>query len=341
MHIELTDQERLQVQQGQPLDVVDLKTNEGLRPLNRILVPIGGGKDSVVTMELLRKSGAKVTLLRMGGHPLITEMASVAGLPMLTVRRSLAPQLFDLNAQGALNGHVPITAYLSILAVLIALLYDFDGVAMSNERSANEGNVEFKGMTINHQWSKSLDFEKLLRRLLAESIGTNIEYFSALRPYSELRIAELFSGFPQYIDHVTSCNANWKILAEEKTPNRWCGTCPKCAFVFVCMAAYLPEETLKTMFGANLFEKDWLVPLYRELLGTVNFKPFECVGTPEETKAAFLLARKKGGYKTSAVMKMFEKEVLPTITDPEALIAKTLAASPQHVIPASLKTFLP
>lgn len=322
-----------------------LRKRNGGNPMKRILVPIGGGKDSIVTMELLKKSGAKLTLLRISKHPLIDELAHIAGLPMMTVRRSLSPTLFDLGEQGALNGHVPITAYLSILSVLIALLYDFDAVALSCERSANIGNVMFKGMEINHQWSKSLEFEKMLRRYILESMGSNIEYFSALRPYSELKIVELFSGMPQYFEHVTSCNTNWKIIATltptplpmgEGHASKWCNRCPKCVFVFACLAAFLPRATLQKIFGAILFDHDGLIPLYRELLGTANFKPFECVGTPEETRAAFLLARRNGEYKDSVIMKMFEKEVLPTIKDPEALIASVMRVSTNHCVP---KTF--
>ncbi len=330
--------------------------------MKRVLVPIGGGKDSIVTIELLKKSGAQITLLRMGSHPLITELAHLSGLPMITVKRSISGNLFDLNAEGALNGHVPITAYLSILSVLIAELYDFDAVIMSNERSANEGNVKFKGMDINHQWSKSLAFERALRRYLTDSIGTNIEYFSLLRPLSELKISEIFTGFPKYFANVTSCNTNWKILrtapavdaeaslqgtkqiaSEESggaikrrsaaTSALWCGKCPKCAFVFACMAAFLSKAELEKMFGTILFRHDWLMQLYRELLGTLNFKPFECVGTSDETKAAFLLAMQKKELNDTPVMKMFIKEVLPTIKDPEALIASVMKASEQHCIP--------
>ncbi len=326
-----------------------MRTRLEPNPMKRVLVPIGGGKDSIVTAELLKKSGVQVTLLRMGSHPIIDELAHATGLPMLTVKRSISGNLFDLNAQGALNGHVPITAYLSILSVLIALLYEFDAVMMSNERSANEGNIKFKGMDINHQWSKSITFERALRRYLSESVGTSIEYFSLLRPLSELKITELFTGFPQYYGRMTSCNTNWKILAKSptltQTPNpplkkeeqqsssKWCNKCPKCAFVFCCMAAFLPKTELEKMFGAILFEHDWLMPLYRELLGTANFKPFECVGTPDETKAAFLLAMKRNELNETPVMKMFIKEVLPTIKDPEALIAAVMQSSDQHCIP--------
>lgn len=185
-------------------------------PLKRILVPIGGGKDSMVTIEQLRKTGADLTLLRMEPHPLIDELSHAAGLPMMTVRRQLSPALFDVNDEGALNGHVPITAYLSILSCLMALLYDYDAVAMSNERSANVGNVEFKGMVVNHQWSKSVEFERMLRRYLADTILTNTEYFSAVRPYSELKIAQIFAQYPEYFGRVTSCNKNWKILEDEE-----------------------------------------------------------------------------------------------------------------------------
>jgi len=276
---------------------------------SRILVPFGGGKDSVVTAELLKKEGKNATLFRMNTNEKIEELAHQIGLPLLTVRRELDPELFKLNEQGALNGHVPITAYVSILACLVAELYDFGSVVMSNEQSANIGNVAYLGKEVNHQWSKSEEFEKMLRRYLKESIETNVQYGSLLRPFSELKIVEIFSKHPQYFTATTSCNANWKLGDEEGRP-MWCGKCPKCAFVFACMAAFNDKKTLEKTFGSNFFEKEELLDLYRELLGIKNFKPFECVGTPEETKEALHLARKRGELNDTLAMKMFEKEVL-------------------------------
>lgn len=316
-----------------------MRKKEESNPLKRILVPIGGGKDSVVTAELLKKTGANLTLLRMEPHPIIEELGHAIGVPLLTVRRILSPTLFELNKQGALNGHVPITAYLSILSCLLAVLYDFDAVAMSNERSANEGNVEYKGMTINHQWSKSEEFERMMQRYLGESILTNTAYFSLLRPLSELRITEIFTSYPQYFSTTTSCNKNWKILSEEPAA-MWCCSCPKCAFVFSCMAAFLPKEALKNMFGSILYEDEALLPLYRELLGLEKFKPFECVGTSDEVRAAFLLAKMRGELNDTVVMKMFEAEVLPAIKDPKKLIEEALVPSIQHSIPHSLLSIL-
>ncbi|MEQ1849796.1 MAG: hypothetical protein ABL890_04360 [Candidatus Peribacteraceae bacterium] len=310
----------------------------------RILVPIGGGKDSVVTAELLKQSNIPVTLFRMNADDKIENLAHALGLPLLNVQRSIDPTLFQLNKQGALNGHVPITAYVSILACLLAELYDYSSVAMSNESSASEGNVNYLGKDINHQWSKSLQFEKLLQRFLLEVVGTTLSYQSLLRPLSELKIVEMFSKYPQYFPLTTSCNANWKIApslsktemwpANRSSAERsvgWCGHCPKCAFVFACMAAFNDKKTLEKTFGSNLFDRDDLLDLFRELLGIKNFKPFECVGTPEETKAAFLLAMKRGELKNTAAMKMFEAEVLPSIANPDALIEQCLKSEDTDV----------
>lgn len=274
----------------------------------KALVPIGGGKDSLVTIELLKKEGVDITLFRLGSHPLITKMADIAGCPLLTVERTLDSQLFELNKQGALNGHIPISAYLSWLTVVTSILYGFDSIIMSNEKSANEGNVEYLGKEINHQWSKSEEFEKMFQTYLHEHVSPSISYFSLLRPLSELQIAKLFAGFPKYFEYATSCNANWTILQSgPEGPRPWCGACPKCAFAFAILGAFISKEQLLSMFGKNLFNEDALITFYRELLGLEGFKPFECVGTVAETRAAFTLMHKTGDYEETEAMKMFEK----------------------------------
>ncbi len=337
------------------LETSNQPTNQ---PINRLLIPIGGGKDSLVTAELVRNKAKDITLLRMGGHPLIDDLASVSGFPLLTIKRALSPELFKLNADGALNGHVPITAYLSCVTIVTSLLYGFDDVVMSNERSANIGNVAFRGKEINHQWSKSLEFEKAFQDYLKNSVTNRVQYFSLLRPLSELRIAEIFTKFPQYFRCSTSCNTNWKILGKKdkgtdkdsKNPaphegfsgqstagGVWCNHCPKCAFVFALYAAFLPLDELLRIFGKNLFDDISILPLFQELLGIQGFKPFECVGTPEEAKAAFLLAHKKGELNETVIMKMFVNEVLTKIKKPEALIKEVLAPVAEHAIPEEFR----
>ncbi len=302
----------------------------------RILVPIGGGKDSVVTAELLRKAGHDVTLLRVGSHPLITSLAKEMNLPLLEVSRKLSPNLFKLNEEGALNGHIPITAYLTFLADVMAQLYSFDAVVWSAERSANVGNTLYHGMEINHQWSKSLTFERA-HGAYTQGIPPS---FSLLRPWSELRIAQEFVNYPQYLPFTTSCNANWKIV-QKQSEKLWCGHCPKCAFVYALYAAFLPQQKLNDIFGKDLFADPDLLPLFKQLLGTEGFKPFECVGTPEETKAAFCLAHDRKEWNGTPIMDFFEREVLPTITDCDALLKDALTPSGEHDIPPHYFSILP
>ena len=333
----------------------------GKQTAKRLLVPIGGGKDSLVTIELLKKAGYDVTLFRIGKHPVIEALARITGLPLLTVDRHLDADLFKLNAEGALNGHVPITAYNHAVAALVALLEGFDAVVFSNERSASTGNVQFHGQEVNHQWSKSMEFEKLFQNYLKEFVTNRVQTFSLLRPWSEVRIAQEFVKHPQYLPLATSCNTNWRIagkkkihggamnpndlssvaLAKEEVSGSWCRSCPKCAFAFALYAAFLPAKDVTDIFGGNLFEDEKLLPTFRELLGVSGHKPFECVGTPEETRAAFLLARSRGDLGKSAAQEMFAKEVLPDIKNPDALIAEALAPANEHAMPEQFLSVLP
>ncbi|TSC60823.1 MAG: hypothetical protein Greene041662_55 [Candidatus Peregrinibacteria bacterium Greene0416_62] len=310
-------------------------------PSGKILVPFGGGKDSIITAEMLKAAGHDVTLLRIGHHPLISAFAKKAGFPLITIERRLDPILFSLNAEGALNGHVPITAYLSILSVIVAELYGFSGAVWSNERSANEGNTKLHDLEVNHQWSKGFAFEKALQEMLKDK--TSVQYFSLLRPWSELRIVQECCKYPQYFASFTSCNANWKIAAksEKLGTGLWCRKCPKCAFAFALFASFLPRATLEKIFGGNLFNSPALETTFRELLGLQGFKPFECVGTPDEVRAAFLLARKRGDLAETAMMKIFEADVLPHIKNPDALIERELAANDDHAIPKEFQGVLP
>jgi hypothetical protein len=299
----------------------------------RVLLPIGGGKDSLVTVELLKGAGFDVTLLRIGSHPAIQELAKIADLPLLTVERHLDGKLFDLNAQGARNGHVPITAYNHALAVLVALLHGFDAVVFSNERSASVGSVTFHGQEVNHQWSKSLEFERMFQEYLRDTVTKKVACFSLLRPWSEVRIMREFIKYPQYLPAATSCNTNWRVI-KQRPAERWCRVCPKCAFAFALYAAFLPADQVITLFRGNLFDDENLLPTFRELLGIEGIKPFECVGTPEETQAAFLLAQRRGDLEKSAAMRMFEREALPSIKDADALLASVLAPDEKHMVPA-------
>ncbi len=286
----------------------------------RSLVPIGGGKDGIVAAKLLQKSAKSFsTLLIYTGIERSTAQEDVAkelGESVIRIYHTLDPKLLELNKrQDTHNGHVPMVAMHAFIELLAAFVYDYRYIVLANEESANYGNVEYLGETMNHQWSKSLEFEEMFQNYVTKNITQNILYFSLLRPLSEIKIAQLFSHCPEYFSHFVSCNKGFSKVKEGKT--YWCGQCPKCAFVFALLSAFLPKENVLSIFGKNLFEDASLLGLYRELLGLEAFKPFECVGTPEETQLALSYAWKKKEWNDTPVMKFFINEVLPTFNNKE------------------------
>lgn len=257
-----------------------------LGPSRRSLVPVGGGKDSVVTLAALARAGEEVVAFSVGRKPSADAAAAVEGVPMLHVARDLDPRLFELNRAGAYNGHVPITAIVSCAAVVAAVLHDCDAVVMSNERSASSGNLEWPafGATINHQHSKGWEAERDLAEIVRRLVAADLAYFSLLRPWSELAISRAFAALPAHHATFMSCNVGFRI--HEPTVPGWCGDCPKCRFVFLALAPFVERPALMAVFGADLLDDPGQEEGYRAILGIDADKPFECVGEVDEARAA-------------------------------------------------------
>ena len=274
-------------------------------PLNiklsdRVLVGISGGKDSLVTAETFAGKGIDFTpfLIRTQGQrdslePIFKEL----GRKPFIVERTLDPQLFQSSS--GYKGHVPISAIYAFIAVLCGVLYDFRAFIVSNERSSNYGNTEYEGTVINHQWSKSWRFESLFRNYCERFLVSNFSYFSFLRPLSELAIMKSFAAYSKWHQLFSSCN---RVLRQRPDKTRWCGECPKCAFAFVLLAAFLEQSKVIEIFGADMFNDPKLVSIFDELLGRSGIKPFDCVGTPEEVQAAFCLIAERGEWNDSSLM---------------------------------------
>ncbi|WP_221329880.1 hypothetical protein [Actinoplanes sp. L3-i22] len=252
----------------------------------RPLSAVGGGKDSIVTLEILRAAGLDPVPFSVNPNPVIENVNAASGLAALAARRKLDPRLFELNKAGALNGHIPVTAINSLIAIATAIWHGLGPVVMSNERSASDPNLIWNGHEVNHQWSKGVLAEGLLRDAVRAHTGLVDPYFSLLRTLSELHIAQLFAGYTAYDDVVTSCNKAFKL---HDPTARWCGDCPKCRFVFLAMAPHMSRERLAHIFGRDLFADVAQAPGFLELLGVDAHKPFECVGEAEECLVALSL----------------------------------------------------
>ncbi len=298
----------------------------------RTAVPVGGGKDSIVALEALRAAGEPIVLFSVGDPEPIRAIEAVAGLPRIVVERRLAPELHELNANGALNGHVPISAILAAILAAAAVLYGFDAAALANERSADAPNLFWKGRPVNHQWSKGLDFERQLGRVLAGGPLARFRYFSLLRPLSELSIAGLFSRHAAYRAVFRSCNAVFKLDPGRRAPS-WCGRCPKCRFVFLVLAPFLERRELVEIFGADLFADPGQRAGFEALLGLAGDKPFECVGEVEESRAALALAAAAPDWRDSPVVEALAARALAEVADPRRLVREAMTPGSDHGVP--------
>ena len=259
-----------------------------------MLIPFGGGIDSIVTVELMRGRGdaALFVMSRPGDRfAAIERPAAVTGLPVVRAGREIDPQLLRSAELGLLNGHVPVTGILSAIAVMAALLDGRDAVVMSNEWSASAPTLTVAGRAVNHQYSKSMEFEAGFRQVLADALGGRLTYFSALRPFTELWVARKFASLTQYHATFRSCNRAFHIDPALRL-DHWCGRCDKCCFIDLILAPFLPAGDLRQIFGgAEPLADPSLAERFRALLGTsAASKPFECVGDVGECRAAAVLA---------------------------------------------------
>jgi UDP-N-acetyl-alpha-D-muramoyl-L-alanyl-L-glutamate epimerase len=248
----------------------------------RTCVPVGGGKDSIVTAECLKQAGRPVLLFSLGDSEPIRACIETAQLPFIRVHRRLDPGLFELNRAGALNGHVPITGILSAIALACVVMSGCNAVAMSNEHSASAPNLTFDGVEINHQYSKSLEFEEDFAAYVEKFISPSISYFSLLRPLSEIEIARRFAKYPAYFGKFRSCNTAFR-QSPAARGRHWCGNCPKCRFVFLALSPFVSRAQLIEIFGRDLLEDEGQYDGFAALCGLREYKPFECVGETSES----------------------------------------------------------
>ena len=276
----------------------------------RTAVPVGGGKDSIVTIEALKAAAEPMVLFSVGDYAPIRATARQAAVPRILVERRISPRLLELNRAGAINGHVPVSAILAAIATAAAVLYGFDAVAMSNERSASVAQLTWKGLDVNHQYSKSLDFEQCFDELVSREVLPGFRYFSFLRPLSELAIAAAFCQHPAYFSLFRSCNRAFHLEASERA-SHWCCACPKCRFVFLILAPWMERARLVAIFGQDLLDDPAHEEGFAALLGLREERPFECVGEEKESAAALALLAKSPEWRQALLVAKLSGQLWP------------------------------
>lgn len=298
------------IEPGKEEDFIEITSNPALKEdasfdvavIGKNIIPVGGGKDSCVTAYLLRKFKNDNMFFTVNDQKARTDCVKAAGYSegdIIKVHRTIDKSLLELNKQGFLNGHTPFSAVVAFISLFAAYLVGAENIVLSNEASANEGNTE---NGVNHQYSKSFDFEYDFNEYVKRNFTEKIHYFSLLRPFSELQIAKMFASRPEYRRVFRSCNRGSK-------QNIWCESCPKCLFVYGMLSAFLSDGEMKEIFSSDMFEKEELVPDFRGLTGLDPVKPFECVGTAEEYRTALamkILSLKREKRELPLLLKIFD-----------------------------------
>lgn len=304
----------------------------GLGLARQVLVPMGGGKDSLVVLDRVQRAGFSPITVQVGQAPLIAEVAEAAGVAHRRIGRSLDPKLRELNAAGALNGHVPITAIHAAALVFAALWWDCDTVAFANERSASRPTSRtVHGVPVNHQYAKSWDFEFRLSERIQRNVAADLQVFSLLRRDSELAACRYFAGLCRYHDVFSSCNRNFHL--DGPRTHRWCLACPKCRFVYLGLAPFLEPEAMRAIFGADLLAEPGQEPGFAELLALDGPRPFECVGEAAESRSALAALAAQPAWNDHAVVRALSARLQGIEVDP---LDDWLTPQGPHGIPEDL-----
>lgn len=290
---------------GEPDEVEVVEQPPGSTPP---LIPVGGGKDSALVADLI-PDGRLLAVNPVGAQ---RHLADQLGRPLLEVHRRLDPRLRDLVAAGATNGHVPVTAVTSAVAVLTAVALGSGEVIMGIERSADEPSlVTSDGVAVNHQYSKSSEAERLLATVFE---ATGVRWFSLLRPLTELAIGAAVAE-RGLAPHIVSCNrvfTTWNENEASRT-QRACGSCAKCLFTALMLAPASSPESIAAQYGGALLDRTDHLDAVRELWS--DAKPFDCVGERHESAAAVVLLSRQPRWASQVVIRELAPEAEAVLSE--------------------------
>lgn len=291
----------------------------------RVLLPIGGGKDSIVVWHKLLQQSKEPILMYISDtyeefdqnirlQEVVNIMQSNSNsLPLLVMKHSFHSSNFEKYARSFYKpcGH-PFAALVVFDCLFLAYLLNITEISFGFEKSADDGNgIRLScGTEVNHQYDKSSQFIKLVSEFSINELSLPlIQLKSEIQQLDELEICQVFVSNPLKKFHhcFLSCNMNSDLLGRSIiNPRGWCCQCEKCAFVFLLLSAYLNPCDVQVIFGGCdlLSNKSSFImkmkPIFYSLVGlfdgltsNLQHKPFECVGTVHETRKALALAFKR------------------------------------------------
>ncbi len=310
----------------------DLVGVDGHFDARRVLVPFGGGIDSVVTTSQLSADLDQALFVMSppaGRFAPLEATAECTGLDVVRATRALDPQILAPDPS-FFQGHVPVTAMVTLLAAIGAAATQRGGVVMSNEHSSSAVNLRWKDLEVNHQWSKSYGAEILIAEAVNESVGGGVVVASFLRDRSEVWVSEAFSHLTKYHHVFRSCNRAFR-QAPEQRYDTWCGECDKCLFINLMLAPFFPRAALRDIFHHEPLSDPARDAQLRVLVGAgASFKPFECVGDPDESAVALTKVTELEEWRDDERLGALARGVSPDRSFDELLVSQGPSRVPAH-----------
>jgi hypothetical protein len=279
----------------------------------RAVTAFGGGKDSHVASAIIAEAGGEAERVSVILSDKVGDrLQSMSEVPVTLIQRRIDPRLIEISRSGeALNGHIPITGINSTLLGLHAAATGRDWVVFANERAASEPTMEANGHPVNHQFSKSLAFEDALRAAFAAA-GTGFEYFSVLRPVTEIWTAHYLATRAEFaLEIFASCNRNFVFAGDSALApgRRWCGECAKCVYTAVLLAPFLPVARHGEIFQSQPLHDAGNLEFLREIAGLTGAKPWECVGEMREVAATLAHLGAAPGWREAPLIAAVQGEL--------------------------------
>jgi hypothetical protein len=298
----------------------------------KVLVPFGGGIDSVVTSSQLASTLDQALFIvspASGRFEPLEATAAVTDRDIIRARRSLDEQILT-DDPSFFHGHVPVTAMVTLLAAVAALATGRGGVVMSNEHSSSSPNLRWHDLDVNHQWSKSWNAEILIANAISERVSPEFIVASFLRDRSEVWVGEAFSHLTSFHHVFRSCNRAFTQVVEQRL-DTWCGECDKCLFINLMLAPFLSRATLREIFHHEPLSDPNREAQLRVLVGAgLSYKPFECVGDPNESAVALDTVSEMDEWSDVELLGTLAGEVRPDRTLEELLESQGPSRVPAH-----------
>jgi 7-cyano-7-deazaguanine synthase in queuosine biosynthesis len=276
------------------------------RSLDHVIISMSGGKESITALNLFKK------------YPYLSLLFFDYNDKNSFYMRKAYDELrkefdnYQINTNISHTGRL-VEKYeckyysMFIIGQLIfnTLLYSdkIDYLIIGNEYSSNFGNANYKGMLVNHQFDKTIQFAERVNNYIKKYFNGVITYTSPFFGLYEYRIAELFFFDNNYLDIWTSCN-------NSNSKHNFCCRCPKCAFIYIISLPFVEKSILDKYFFESPLEK---IELCKPLINIHSDKPIDCVGEKKECWVALYKILEQNKASESRVVQYYKKEILPLI----------------------------